>query len=193
MGKQVESTKRSNAAGKFSTSVRATLDVKTGMDSPGPLAYQRASIGLRTVARKRDAIRPSTAGMGTNRRFFDSSDALRKQAPGPGRYTLPTSIGGTAPHLKSLPVFAFGKNEVVRNQLATGCSPGAVYKVYDGLAKQVEACRPSTPAFGFGTASRFPDASKADRQAHRDYVRHMRKSAMQRQRPQSAASILSGA
>lgn len=98
-----------------------------------------------------------------------------------------------APHLKSLPVFAFGKNEVVRNQLATGCSPGAVYKVYDGLAKQVEACRPSTPAFGFGTASRFPDASKADRQAHRDYVRHMRKSAMQRQRPQSAASILSGA
>lgn len=176
LGKQVESTKRSFGAGKISQCPRKTMDAGPER-SPGPAAYDRASIGCVTVARqKKDAN--LTTGMGAAPRFFDK-ETRTGSVPGPGAYKIPSCIGGTAPDLKMKPVFPFGKDEARHvHSMKTGavdpCSPGpaAKYGLASGFGEQHLGARKSMPKYSFGTASRFPCSPEENRQ-HRVQVQRV--------------------
>ena len=194
LGVQWESTKRSFGAGKISQCPRKTVDTNLlpGRESPGPAAYNRGAIGLRTEARKAPAgYRASiTTGMGSAQRFFDS--ATRTSAvPGPGHYPLPSAIGGKAlPHKKAYPVYAFSKQQR-EFEYNTSDAPGPVYKLASQLGPQVSSQRPSSAKFGFGTGARFPLSPHENRehlQALRRIAKQKANNAMRR--PQSAAAIM---
>jgi hypothetical protein len=92
LGKQWESTKRSLGAGKISQAPRKTVD--TGPErSPGPAAYNRESLGLKTVLRNRPGAAELKTGMGGAQRFFNS-ETRTSVVPGPGAYALPNAVGG---------------------------------------------------------------------------------------------------
>ena len=171
LGPQAESTKRSYGAGKISMCPRKTID--TGPDrSPGPAAYDRASLGCVTVARAKK-VHDLRTGMGGAERFFNR-ETRTGIVPGPGNYKIPTSIGGATPDLDSKPVFAFGKDHARHvHSMKTGasdpCSPGphAKYKTASAFGKQALGARPSSAMINFGTSSRFPCSPEENRE-HRE-------------------------
>jgi len=179
LGVQWESTKRSFQGGKISQCPRKTVDTNLlpGRESPGPAAYNRGALGLRTEARRAPAgwngKNTLTTGMGGAQRFFDS-ETRTGAVPGPGHYPLPTAIGGKAlPHKKAYPVYAFSKGQ--RDFVyATGEAPGPIYKLRSQLGTQVSSQRPSSAKFGFGTGSRFPLNPEENRQ-HLDVLRRVAK------------------
>ena len=193
LGVQFESTKRSFGAGKISQCPRKTVDTSLppGRESPGPAAYNRGAIGLRTEARRAPAgwRATITTGMGSSQRFFDS--ATRTSAvPGPGHYPLPSAVGGKAlPHKKAYPVYGFSKN-AREFEYSTSDAPGPVYKMKSQLGTQVSSQRPSSAQYGFGTGSRFPLSP----QENREHLEALRRVAKQKanqsiRRPQSASIL----
>ena len=184
LGKQVESTKRSLNAGQISRAPRKTIDTSlfAGKDSPGPAAYNREALGLKTMTRQRKEA-PLTTGMGAAQRFFDSEGSTRA-IPGPGAYPIPQSIGGKGmPHKAAMPVFAFGKSDRDAKPPTMGCSPGPIYSHRPAVGKQVDGRRPSSAKYGFGTSSRFPVTPEENR-AHLLAVKRVRQ-----RRPLSAAPV----
>ena len=155
LGVQVESHMRSFGAGKISIAPRNTVDVRwyPGYHSPGPQAYGRESLGLKSTARKSHAP-PSKTGMGGAQRFFDSATRT-SMVPGPGAYPIKSSVGGYVPYMKSYPVNKFGKGP--RDfSYDGGVSPGPVYKIKPSVGTQIDSTKPSAPQAGFGSGSRFP-------------------------------------
>lgn len=187
LGVQWESTKRSFQAGKISQCPRKTVDTNMlpGRESPGPAAYNRGALGLRTEARRKAGGGHLTTGMGGARRFFDS-ETRTGAVPGPGHYPLPSAIGGKAlPHKKAYPVFAFSKGE--RDFVySTGEAPGPVYKMRSQLGTQVSSQRPSSAQYGFGTGSRFPLTPEENRQ-HLEQLRRVAKAKYSR--PKTAGAM----
>lgn len=175
LGRQVESTKRSQIAGLMSQCPRKTIDVSKfpGKDSPGPAAYNRGALGLTTMARQRKNA-PLTTGLGVAQRFFDSEGRSRS-TPGPGAYPVPESIGGKGmPHKQSKPVYGFSKSERDATPPNLGCSPGPVYKLKNAVGRQVDSKRPSSAKFGFGTSSRFP-VSAEERREHTEALKAVKR------------------
>ena len=177
LGVQVESHMRSFGAGKISVAPRNTVDVRwyPGYHSPGPQAYARESLGLKSTARKSHAPTLKT-GMGGAQRFFDS--ATRTSAvPGPGAYPIKSAIGGYVPHMKSYPVNKFGKGPRDFSYDA-GCSPGPIYKIKPSVGTQVDSQRPSSGQFGFGSGARFP-VSPAENREHQKLIKQVKKGGRQ--------------
>ena len=179
LGKQVESTKRSFNVGKFSNSRRDTI-AALPIDSPGPAAYNRGSLGLKTLARQ-EKVREKGTGMGGADRFFNKATRTG-YVPGPGAYKQPTSVGGMHPSNKSMPVFAFGKDgarhahSVKDPSIVDPCSPGphATYKINSALGTQFLAARSTSAQYGFGTGSRFPVSPQENRE-HLEAIKKVRK------------------
>lgn len=179
LGKQVESTKRSFNVGKFSESKRITF---SGLqpDSPGPAAYDRGALGLKTVARQ-EKIREMGKGMGCAERFFNK-ETRTGAVPGPGAYKLPSSIGGNHPSNHSKPVFAFGKDgarhahSIEDPSIVDPCSPGphAKYGQPTALGVQASGHMKTMPRYGFGTSSRFPVSPQENRE-HQEQVKKIKK------------------
>jgi hypothetical protein len=173
LGVQWESTKRSFGAGKISQCPRKTMD--PGPDrSPGPAAYDRTSLGLKTQTGAKRGEKPPhiKSGMGSAERFFNK-ETRTGTVPGPGAYKIPTCIGGTAPDIHMKPVFPFNKDDArhvhsSRIFSPDPCSPGphARYKIATAFGAQALGRRPSSAAFGFGTASRW-QASPEENREHR--------------------------
>ncbi len=158
VGYQVESTKRSFNAGKFSACPRKTITMGPTR-SPGPAAYDLTSIGLRTVAGNRRSVLPLKTGMGSAQRFFTEDQTAY---PGPGEYKIPTAVGGYAPDKKSQPIAAFSKGER-STKLPEPNSPGPVYMVVPAIGPQVNSQLKSPAKYGFGTSSRFQCTSEENR------------------------------
>ena len=176
LGKQYESTKRSFGAGKISQAPRKTIDTTMfpGCDSRGPAAYNRTSLGLKTMVKHRTPA-PVTTGLGAADRFYDSEGRSRA-IPGPGAYPVPQSIGGKGmPHKKAAPVYQFSKADRDSTaSLPVDSSPGPVYKVPAAIGPQVDGRRKQAPIFGFGTAARFP-VSPAENRVHLQQVKAVKK------------------
>jgi len=186
IGRQVESTKRSQQAGLMSQCPRHTIDVSKfpGKDSPGPAAYNRGALGLTTVARQRKNP-PLTTGLGTGARFFNK-ESRTGAVPGPGQYPMPPSIGGKGlPHKPAKPCFGFSRSDRDAAPPVMGCSPGPNYTLKQSVGVQVDSKRPSSAKFGFGTGSRFP-VSAEERRQHVEALKAIKR----RSRP-SSASVLS--
>ena len=193
LGRQYDSTKESLAGGAMARGPRKTIDTSKfpGKDSPGPAAYNRETLGLQTVVRQRKAA-PVATGMGGAQRFF-SSENRTQRVPGPGQYPIPQSIGGRGmPHKDAAPVYAFSKAS--RDSKASlpqpaHDSPGPVYKLKPSVGgNQVDARRPSSAQYGFGTGSRFPVSAEENR-AHLEQVKRVKKAG---RRPGSGMRASSG-
>lgn len=175
VAKQASSQKHSYSSWKFGTSTRGDMakvfvspahakSVTEFIDSPGPCAYgYQGGVGTQSDSRKATG---ESFGMGTAERFYaDNSD--RKNAPGPGQYSMRTAVGKQVTSDKtSLPSTSFPRAEQRGGSVFLGKkqqlafwgrnSPGpAVYTPVNSVGSQVSSLKPNVPKFGFGTSDRF--------------------------------------
>mmetsp|Transcript_22119 Transcript_22119/g.73389 ORF Transcript_22119/g.73389 Transcript_22119/m.73389 type:complete len:250 (-) Transcript_22119:216-965(-) len=176
VGRQVESTFRQQPIVRFSTSKRITmgaLPTSTGDVGPGAYDHEGKEVQRRKLKDQAN-VALHKKGWGGAPRFY--SDRVVKQ-PGPGQYTLPPSIGGKNPQLKSAPTHVIGTGERSgRKHLAQmgRDTPGPAYAIgRQGLKKE--------PVASFGTAARWKpsDLTVEDKVLHQSCIIAAKKRALE--------------